>query len=77
VVYKFVPKVIVNHLKVIMDEVISPNQGAFVSGRSIADNTILAYELTHFMKNKRSGAASYATLKLDMSKAHDRWNGPL
>ena len=43
-------------------------------GRLIFDNTILAYEMIHFLKRKRTGATSYAALKLDMSKAYDRAN---
>lgn len=72
VVYKLVSKVLANRLKNILGEVISPNQSAFVPGRLISNNTILAYEMTHFMKRKRTGKCSYAALKLDMSKAYDR-----
>lgn len=32
---------------------------------------LIAYELTHFLQNKRSGCDGYAALKLDMSKAYD------
>jgi hypothetical protein len=76
VIYKVVSKVITNRLKVILPEIISHNQSAFVPGRIISDNILLAYELTHYLQNKRTGTTSYAALKLDMSKAYDRveWN---
>lgn len=71
--YKLVSKVLANRLKVVLGEVISANQSAFVPGRLILGSTILAYELTHFLKRKRSGHDRYAALKLDMSKSYDRF----
>ena len=62
VVYKLVPKVLASWLKTISGEIISPNQSAFVLGRLISDNTILAYEMIHFLKRKRSGSTSFAAL---------------
>ena len=59
-------------MKKVLLDVISLNQSAFVLGRLITDNVLLAYELTHFMQTKKRGADSFAVLKLDMSKAYDR-----
>lgn len=72
VVYKLVSKVLANRLEHILDEIISPNQSAFVPDRLITENILLAYECTHYMQNKRSGREGYAAVKLDMSKAYDR-----
>ena len=72
VLYKLVSKVLANRLKQIFPKVISPAQSAFVSGRLISDNILVAYELTHCMRQKKKGKEGYAAVKLDMSKAYDR-----
>ncbi|KAL8104292.1 hypothetical protein AgCh_028495 [Apium graveolens] len=52
--------------------VISANQSAFMSGRLMLDNVLVAYEVLHTLKRKRRGKEAYMALKLDMSKAYDR-----
>jgi hypothetical protein len=71
VLYKIASKVLASQLKPPLDVVISPNQSSFIPGRLITDNVLVAYEVTHFLKNKRTGNDCYAALKLDMSKAYD------
>ncbi|KAK3198214.1 hypothetical protein Dsin_021629 [Dipteronia sinensis] len=72
VTYKLIAKVMVNRLKLILDQVITPNQSAFVLERLITDNVIVGFECLHSLRNRRDGNVGRVALKLDMSKAYDR-----
>jgi hypothetical protein len=52
--------------------IISENQSAFIPGRMITDNTLLAFECMHYMEHGTSTDSSYCSYKLDLSKAYDR-----
>lgn len=72
VLYKIISKVIVNCMSSLLDVCIDEVQGAFVRGRLISDNTLIAYEVLHSLKMRKWGKVGNFALKLDMSKAYDR-----
>ena len=72
VLYKIIAKVLANRLKWVLEEVIDKAQSAFVPGRQIFDNALVAFEIVHSMKEKHTGKVGWMALKLDMSKAYDR-----
>ncbi|PNX88544.1 ribonuclease H, partial [Trifolium pratense] len=68
VIYKLVAKVLANRLKNVLDKCISISQSAFIPGRSILDNVMVAFEVIHHMKTKTKGKLGDVALKLDISK---------
>ncbi|KAA3470265.1 reverse transcriptase [Gossypium australe] len=72
VLYKIIAKVLVNRMSEMIDDCINEAQGAFIPGRLISDNVLIAYEILHSLKMKKRGKKGNFALKLDMSKAYDR-----
>lgn len=58
-------------MKLVLPKVISNAQSIFVPKRLITDNTTVAYELLHKMRNRRKGKKGQMAIKLDISKAYD------
>ena len=72
VVYKLISKVLVDRLKKFLASAIPETQSAFLSGRLISDNVLVAFETLHYLKRKTNGKVDQMALKLDMSKVYDR-----
>ncbi|KAK9928646.1 hypothetical protein M0R45_025770 [Rubus argutus] len=70
--YKILSKMLANRLKEFLPNIISPFQCAFVPGRQIQDNILVAHEAFHYLKLRKTGDIHELALKLDMSKAYDK-----
>ncbi|MCH90195.1 retrotransposon protein putative unclassified, partial [Trifolium medium] len=71
VTLKIITKTIANRIKAILPETISQNQSAFIPGRLITDNTLIASEIFHYF-HQTSRKKGYVGFKTDMAKAYDR-----
>ena len=69
VIYKCISKVIVGRMKPYLDSLVSRAQSAFIPGRRIVDNILMAHELVVGYSNE-SGPPRCA-LKIDLRKAYD------
>ncbi|KAK3211447.1 hypothetical protein Dsin_016153 [Dipteronia sinensis] len=69
--YKVISKTLVQRLRVLHLDLVSPNQVAFMLGRQIQDNIVAAQEVLHKFKNAR-GKMGYIAWKIDLGKAYDK-----
>jgi hypothetical protein len=76
VIYKVVSKCLVNRLTPLLQEIILETQSAFILGRMITDNAIIAFECIHALQNGSANAGKFCAYKLDLMKAYDYvdWN---
>lgn len=74
--YKIIGKVLTNHLKRFMSQVVSGNQSAFVARHLIRDNILVIHEILHSLKMLDMTEEPGMALKIDMVKAYDsvEWN---
>ena len=72
--YKVITKLLVGRLKPLLPSIILPNQTAFIKGRLLMENCLLAAEIVSGYHNQRG--QKKLTLKIDIAKAFDsvRWD---
>lgn len=72
IIYKLISKVLANHLKTIIPQIITENQSVFLFEWLISDNVLVAFELMNYLDHKRDGKECFMAVKLDLSKAYDK-----
>ena len=70
-IYKLITKILANRLQMVINDLISLNQSAFLKGRQISDCSLLAHELIRDFNNPMG---SRACMKIDLRKAFDSVN---
>lgn len=77
ITYKVISKVLANRLKAVIGNLVSPFQAAFVPGRHIHENSIMAHEVIHMMQKRKKGR-KIMVLRADIEKVYVIvWNGDL
>lgn len=59
VIYNVISKILINRLKPLMDTLITPFQNAFIKGRNIFDNILIAHEIMDDLRKKRGKKYSF------------------
>jgi hypothetical protein len=57
-----------------LDDIISPTQSAFIPGRMITDNALIAFECIYAIQKNVDKRGKYCAYKLDLTKEYDRVN---
>ena len=70
-VHKLLVKILANRLKVVLHQIISPFQGAFINSRQIVDGILTANELIHSRKQSHKEGVIF---KIDLEKAYKHVN---
>ncbi|KAK5834954.1 hypothetical protein PVK06_010634 [Gossypium arboreum] len=73
--YKIIAKILSRRIRMVISDLVSETQCAFIKGRQIFDGILIANEVIHSMK-KMKGDEGNLIFKLDFSKAYDyvRWD---
>lgn len=70
IIYKIITKLICNRLGCVLPDLVAPNQGAFIIGRSIITNIMLYQDLVKRFNPSRKHVLG-ALMKIDLRKAYD------
>jgi hypothetical protein len=71
VIYKVISKCLVNRLRPLLHGIIAPMQSAFIPGRMITDNALIAFECLYAIRSGNNNRKKFGAYKLDLNKAYD------
>ncbi|XP_017248940.1 uncharacterized protein LOC108219886 [Daucus carota subsp. sativus] len=76
VLIRILSEVLENRLKPCLKSLISDRQSAFIEGRLLNDNALVAFEVNHYMRRLTQRTKGITGFKMDISKAYDNleWN---
>lgn len=70
-IYKIITKIIVNRLKLSLDDLISPFQSSFITGRRSIDNCVIIQEIINYLNMSSTRNGSFM-VKIDLANAYDK-----
>ncbi|XP_074302895.1 uncharacterized protein LOC141637230 [Silene latifolia] len=68
-IYKVISKLLCNRLSLVLPDIVSENQGAFIKGRSIIENVLICQDIVQLYKRK--AVSPRCLFKIDLQKAYD------
>ncbi|XP_021742818.1 uncharacterized protein LOC110708902 [Chenopodium quinoa] len=74
VIYKCIAKCLTGRLRQVLPSLVAGFQNAFVPGRLLSDNALIAHEVLNYVNKPKAKKKFFAAIKLDMNKAYDRVN---
>ncbi|XP_028067839.1 uncharacterized protein LOC114270505 [Camellia sinensis] len=69
--YKILSKLLVNRIRPLLNDLVSPNQSSFIPNRATHDNIIITQQLIHTLRHKK-GKYGGLVIKIDLEKVYDK-----
>lgn len=67
VIYKVISKSMVNRFRPLLGDIVSKEQSAFIPGRMITDNALIAFECIHAIQRGIGDQEEFCAYKFDLS----------
>lgn len=65
VIVKMVAKSIANRLKIVISDIIDQEQNAFIPGRLITNNIMVAFDCLHTLRQRKRGRNGLMAIKIE------------